>query len=241
MQPSLASQTGSLCFKLAPLLSHDPDRSLSIAKVCNSLLSVAECKFHTTPLRYFQQIAGLDDTELLFSMCKWRDSGMLSDTQSLDKLLCSDLALQLVAEASPCTSRVIYRRLVAAFEIAASLSDECRHAICKSVCALLSNFRLAVGEGGILKTKAYAVLKSIADAPATSPFLHLFSTEQVFLDAVASISLHQPHAVSPSSAPSAQQEKSNLYDHPSAQLSHISTHNLSSFQFCCDLFAFQAG
>jgi hypothetical protein len=221
IQSSLASQTGSLCFKLAPLLSHDPDRSLSIAKVCNSLLSVAECKFHVAPLQYFQQVAGLDDTELLFSMCKWRNSGMLSDTQSLDKLLCSDLALQLVSEASPCASRGIYRRLVAAFEIAASLSDDCRHGVCQSVCALLSNFRLAVGEAGILKTKAYAVLKSIADVPVTSPFLHLFSKEEVFVEAVASISL-QPHALPA-------QEKSNLY---SPQLLLIFTDTLSSFQYC---------
>jgi len=199
--------TLSLCFKLAPLFSNDLDRSLSLAAVCRKLFTTSVSKSCGHVLSQFQQMACSEDPELLVALCKLRESS--SGDQDLQAILSQDLVIKLGDVAMSGSSRVIYRRLMAAFDIAVPLPAECHHALCQrvsiSVSASLSSAKAAAATRNLFSTKVYAVLKCVADVTLRSLlFAPYFSRDPQFAEAVFSISHSLPAEIA--------QGESNLRD-----------------------------
>jgi len=193
-QSPVVSDTLSLCFKLAPLFSNDPDRSLSIAAVCHQLLTAPIPHSLDATLLLFQRMACSEDPELLNALSKLRSRQ--SGHQGWETILNPDLVMKLVEDVMCGSSRAIYRRLTTAFEIAAPLTAECHQELCQrvigSVLASLSSAKAAAARKDLVSTKVYAVLKCIADISfRSSPFLAYFSHPQ-FAEAVVSIGQSLP-------------------------------------------------
>ncbi len=191
---TVAFDTISLCFKLAPLFSHDSDCSLSLATVCNKLSLSASQSQSRTLITHFQNLAVSEDPELLLALCKLR----ATDLRACEKLLCPDLIVKLAEDSAAMSSRDLHRRLVVSFDVASQLSSETQEHLCRSVCDLMSRLlpssTLPFSPESVVSTKAYAVLKCISNLSLDSPYLRHFSNDHRFSEAVNIIAESLPAA-----------------------------------------------
>ena len=189
---SISADSISLCFKLAPLFAHENDRSRCIASVCKRFLTHSEATLQDSLMGHFHRLASFEDPELLLALCNLASDSAIGD----DKILSQDLAITLVdgTHARHFSSRVLHRRVTAAFEIGRHLAPECQQAICGRICSMMFSLLppatdSAVGAGGnLFPTKAYASLKSISDLSDDSPFLQYVSQDHHFIEAVRHLS-----------------------------------------------------
>jgi hypothetical protein len=191
---AVACGTLSLCFRLAPIFSNDLERSLSIAAVCNCLFSPQSPHHQEDLLLQFHALASAEDPELLMALCKLRDRS--SDCQGCDVILRLDLVLKLAECTAPCSTKSLYRRMMAAFEVASPLPAESHSQLCRRVCNLVSTLlpstQTAADSKELFSTKAYAVLKCISDFPRHSPFLSYFLNDPLFIQAVFNLAQSLP-------------------------------------------------